>query len=40
MREKADYNCSFDATQKLIEPLIEPTKQLIDTILDFIENQK
>lgn len=37
MREKADYNCSFDATRELIEPLIEPTRQLIDSILKLVE---
>lgn len=33
MRDKADYNCYFDATQALVEPLVEPTRQLIDTVL-------
>ena len=37
MREKSDYNCSFDATQQLIEPLIAPTQNLIETILKYIE---
>lgn len=37
MRDKADYNCSFDATQMLVEPLIEPTKQLIDAVLKLVE---
>ena len=37
MRDKADYNCSFDATQKLVEPLIKPTQQLIDTVLKLAE---
>lgn len=32
MREKSDYNCSFDATQSIIEPLIAPTHELITTI--------
>ena len=27
LREKSDYNCSFDATQGLINPLFEPTHQ-------------
>ncbi|MCM1170381.1 MAG: HEPN domain-containing protein [Bacteroides sp.] len=32
MREKSDYNCSFGATQSIIEPLIEPTRELLDKI--------
>lgn len=32
MREKSDYNCSFGATQNIIEPLIEPTKRLLEEI--------
>jgi len=37
MRDKADYNCSFDATEQLVEPLFEPTRQLIETVLSQIE---
>ena len=37
MRDKSDYNCSFDATEQLVEPLIEPTKQLIESVLKFVE---
>lgn len=36
MRDKADYNCSFDATQDIVEPLIEPTRQLIETVLKLV----
>ena len=32
MREESDYNCSFDATQELIEPLFAPTKKMIDAV--------
>jgi len=32
IRNNSDYNCSYDATQAEIEPLIEPTKQLIKSI--------
>lgn len=32
IRNNSDYNCSYDATQSEIEPLIEPTKQLIKSI--------
>ena len=39
-REKSDYNCSFDATQGLINPLFEPTHQLIDTIAKMVTQQK
>ena len=37
MRDKADYNCSFDATEQLVKPLIEPTRQLIETVLSQVE---
>ena len=37
MREKSDYNCSFDATQGLIEPLFFPSKELIDTIAEMVK---
>lgn len=37
MRDKADYNCSFDATEQLVEPLIEPTRRLIETVLKQVE---
>lgn len=32
MREKSDYNCSFDATRGLIEPLFTQSKKMIDTV--------
>ncbi|MBR4483152.1 MAG: HEPN domain-containing protein [Paludibacteraceae bacterium] len=32
LREKADYNCTYYATEKDIFPKIEPTKQLIEKI--------
>ena len=32
MRNNSDYNCSYSATQKEIEPLIEPAEKLIDRI--------
>ncbi|MBQ8520348.1 MAG: HEPN domain-containing protein [Bacteroides sp.] len=32
MREKADYNCSFQMTEKEILPLLSPAKCLIDKI--------
>lgn len=38
MREKSDYNCSFDATQGLIEPLFIPSKKMIDTIAEIIKH--
>lgn len=37
MRDKADYNCSFDATEQLVEPLIEPTRRLMETVLKQVE---
>ena len=32
MREKADYNCIFQASEKEIAPMIEPVKGLIQKI--------
>ena len=37
MRNNSDYNCSYDATQKEIEPLIEPAGKLIEKISNHIE---
>ena len=37
MREKSDYNCSFEATRGLIEPLFVPSKKMIDTIAEIIK---
>ena len=37
MREKSDYNCSFDATRGLIDPLFSPTKEMIDTIAGMVK---
>lgn len=31
-REKADYNCVFETAREEIEPMIVPTKQLIDKV--------
>lgn len=39
MRAKSDYNCSFDATRDMIEPLVEPTKRLIDAVNDLINKK-
>ena len=36
MRNNSDYNCSYDATQQEIEPMIDPTKELISKVLDYI----
>lgn len=37
MREKSDYNSSFDATRGLIEPLIAPSKKMIDTVTERVK---
>lgn len=37
MREKSDYNCSFDATRGLIEPLFAPSKKMIDTVTERVK---
>ena len=39
MREKSDYNCSFEATRGLIEPLFDPSKKMIDTITAIIKKE-
>lgn len=36
MRNNSDYNCSYDATQQEIEPMIAPAKRLIAKVLDYI----
>lgn len=36
LREKADYNCTYTATEKDIAPKIEPTRQLIEKIERYI----
>jgi len=36
MREKADYNCNWSATEELIKPMIEPAKDFIGKIKDII----
>ena len=36
LREKADYNCTYNATEKDIAPKIEPTRQLIEKIEKYI----
>lgn len=33
MREKADYNCSYNVAEQDILPLIEQTKQFVSTVL-------
>lgn len=39
MRNNSDYNCSYDATQKEIEPLIEPAQLLIEKIAKRIKEE-
>jgi uncharacterized protein (UPF0332 family) len=36
MRDNADYNCFFEASEEKIKPFIEPTKQLIEKIAQYI----
>ena len=36
LREKADYNCAYNATEKDIAPKIEPTRKLIEKIEKYI----
>ena len=37
LREKSDYNCTYNATESDTVPRIEQTKQFIDKILDLIQ---
>ena len=37
MREKSDYNCTYNATEEDTLPRIEQTKQFIDRILGLIK---
>lgn len=37
MREKSDYNCTYNATKSDTAPRIEQTKQFIDKILGLIQ---
>lgn len=39
MREKADYDCFFDATEMDIREKFEPTKQLIDNVSAMVEKR-
>ena len=39
MRNNSDYNCSYDASQKEIEPMIAPAGELIKQIATLIGNQ-
>ena len=40
MRDNADYNCFFEADQEKINPLIEPTRTLIEKISQYISQKK
>lgn len=39
LREKADYNCAYNATEKDIAPKIEPTRLLIEKIEKYIYSE-
>ena len=39
MREESDYNCSFNVTENDIMARIEPTRQLIEKIKNYISNK-
>ena len=40
LRERSDYNCSYNATEEDIGPKIEPTKLLIEKIERYIYRDK
>ena len=37
-RQKGDYGDMFDFTQEILEPLLEPVKEFLDTIESLIED--
>ncbi len=37
MREKSDYNCTYNATEEDTAPRIEQTRQFIDKVLNLIK---
>ena len=37
MRNNSDYNCSYNATQQEIEPMIDPARHLIAKVMDYIK---
>lgn len=37
MRDNADYNCFFEADEEKLKPFIEPTRQLIEKIRQYIQ---
>ncbi|MBQ8655480.1 MAG: HEPN domain-containing protein [Prevotella sp.] len=39
MRDNADYNCFYEASEEKLTPFIEPTQQLIEKIKQFINNK-
>lgn len=36
MRDNADYNCFYEATEEKLNPYIEPTRKLIEKIKQYI----
>ena len=40
MRENADYNCSYDVSEEEVVERIEPTRQLIEKIKQYIANKE
>ena len=40
IRNNSDYNCSYNATQQEIEPMIAPAQKLITKISDYIKEKK
>ena len=37
IRNNSDYNCSYDATEKVIEPMINPAQRLISKIGKYLQ---
>ncbi len=38
MREKSDYNCSYDASEGEVLPMLSPAKELIEKIEQLLQD--
>lgn len=38
MREKSDYNCSYDASEGEVSPMLSPAKELIEKIEQLLQD--
>ncbi|MBQ6062813.1 MAG: HEPN domain-containing protein [Prevotella sp.] len=40
MRDNADYNCFYEATEEKLVPLIDPTRQFIEKVKRYISDKQ